>query len=238
MDLPRNCIRVESSERTHRLALTVGVVLNGGEGVSAYLAAEGDCIQKLLKTVEYLKLRIRGLSVQYRIRSVEIVDTYEPTEHGLDTVVVRRHLPVLQAGISVKRVTQRVRERNSVFEMREFDFQMAVLRKINAEAIEQLKAEKKKSKRVLGRRRKRRPRRQCFVKSAGGTVLVSAIEVEAESENSRLLRNRQLIDKMIKHCRRNRVHDIDWLKKMAYSLRSERVMSTSAIEGGSFTNFH
>ena len=233
--LPRNCIRVESHERTHRLALTVGVVLNRG-GDSAYLAAEGDCIPKLLKTVEYLKLRIRNLDIQFRIQSDEIMDIYEPIEYGLDTVVIRRHLPVLQAGISVKRITQRIEERDQVFEMREFDFQMAVLRKINAEAIEQLNKEQSKKKRVLSRRRKKRPRRQCFVKSTGDTVILSAIEEEAENESTRLLRNRRIIDTIIKHCQRNRTHDINWLKKMAYSLRSERVKNTSAMGETIFTD--
>lgn len=214
----RNSIAVNIHERTYNYALEVGVILNEGK-TEANLSAEDEHIPKLIETVEYLRPRIHQLKVSYKIVSVEIRDTYEPMEEGLDTVVLTRHKAVLKATLAVKSPLNGFAV--DVINCRvSFKFQKAVLKKINLKAIDGLKDIKKKKG---GRKKKRRPRRNCFLKK-GDESLLTGIDEEEEACD---FRNRNLIERLEVVWRKSKFYNFEAFKRVIYSLKSEQCLDVS-----------
>lgn len=64
--------------------------------------ATGNAIPKAVNVIEVIKRKIPGLHQVNKVKNVEVEDTYEPLEEGLDTVVIKRHLSLLEVTLTKK----------------------------------------------------------------------------------------------------------------------------------------
>ena len=66
-----------------------------------FMLGTGAATAKIIQAVEYLRKRVDGIHVAYKIESTEFNDEYEPTEEGLDNVVIKRLVATLVAQITL-----------------------------------------------------------------------------------------------------------------------------------------
>lgn len=62
--------------------------------------ATGNALTKAVTAAEVIKRRFKGLHQITELKTVEIVDEYEPLEEGLDKVIDTRSLPVIEIKLS------------------------------------------------------------------------------------------------------------------------------------------
>ena len=101
-NISENEIRVKSSKDTK---FYVGYALHMVEKSntdSIIIKATGNAIPKAVNVVEILKRRIEGIHQINVVQNVEVEDTYEPLEEGLDTVIVKRYLSLIEITLTRK----------------------------------------------------------------------------------------------------------------------------------------
>jgi len=64
------------------------------------VVASGNALPKAVTAAEVIKRRFKGLHQITELKTVEIVDEYEPLEEGLDKVIDNRSLPVIEIKLS------------------------------------------------------------------------------------------------------------------------------------------
>jgi len=69
---------------------------------SVTLKGLGETIPRVLLVAEILRRRIKGLHQINKISNTTIEEIYEPTENGLDTVIVKRTLSMLEIKLTTE----------------------------------------------------------------------------------------------------------------------------------------
>lgn len=101
-NISENEIRVKSSKETKFYVGYALHMLEKSNSESITIKATGNAIPKAVNVVEILKRRVENLHQINRVRNVEVEDTYEPLEEGLDTVVVKRYLSLIEITLTKK----------------------------------------------------------------------------------------------------------------------------------------
>merc|ERR1712151_238211 len=89
-------IRIRSSKDTKFYVGYAMYLLDRANSESVTIKATGNAIPKAVNVVEILKRRVEGLHQLNRIKHAEVEDKYEPLEEGLDTVIVKRFLSLIE----------------------------------------------------------------------------------------------------------------------------------------------
>jgi len=89
-------IRIKSSKDTKFYVGYAMYLLDRANSESVTIKATGNAIPKAVNVVEILKRRVEGLHQLNRIKHAEVEDKYEPLEEGLDTVIVKRFLSLIE----------------------------------------------------------------------------------------------------------------------------------------------
>ncbi len=101
-NISENEIRVKSSKETKFYVGYALHMLEKSNSESITIKATGNAIPKAVNVVEILKRRVENLHQINAVRNVEVEDTYEPLEEGLDTVVVKRYLSLIEITLTKK----------------------------------------------------------------------------------------------------------------------------------------
>lgn len=78
--------------------------LASGEDASEHVTLQGmgNAISKVVSIAEIVKRRIPAVHQLTSISSTEVVDTYEPLEEGLETVVIKRQVPSIAITLTMQ----------------------------------------------------------------------------------------------------------------------------------------
>lgn len=95
-----NEVRVTTIGRLHSYINYAASLLKDKGHHSVVLKGMGRAINKTVSLAEILKRRIGGLHQVTEIGSVDITDTWEPKEEGLDTLELTRHVSVITVTLS------------------------------------------------------------------------------------------------------------------------------------------
>lgn len=101
-NISENEIRVKSSKETKFYVGYALHMLEKSNSESITIKATGNAIPKAVNVVEILKRRVENIHQINRVRNVEVEDTYEPLEEGLDTVIVKRYLSLIEITLTKK----------------------------------------------------------------------------------------------------------------------------------------
>merc|ERR1712151_691043 len=102
-------IRIRSSKDTKFYVGYAMYLLDRANSESVTIKATGNAIPKAVNVVEILKRRVEGLHQLNRIKHAEVEDKYEPLEEGLDTVIVKRFLSLIEITLT-KNIPQEAQE--------------------------------------------------------------------------------------------------------------------------------
>jgi len=89
-------IRIKSGKDTKFYVGYAMYLLDRNNSEMVTIKATGNAIPKAVNVVEILKRRVEGLHQINRIKHAEVEDKYEPLEEGLDVVVVKRFLSLIE----------------------------------------------------------------------------------------------------------------------------------------------
>ena len=89
-------IRIKSGKDTKFYVGYAMYLLDRNNSEMVIIKATGNAIPKAVNVVEILKRRVEGLHQINRIKHAEAEDIYEPLEEGLDTVIVKRYLSLIE----------------------------------------------------------------------------------------------------------------------------------------------
>ena len=89
-------IRITSGKDTKYYVGYAMYLLDRSNSELVIIKATGSAIPKAVNVVEILKRRVEGLHQINRVKHTEVEDIYEPLEEGLDTVVVKRYLSLIE----------------------------------------------------------------------------------------------------------------------------------------------
>eukprot|EP00331_Platyophrya_macrostoma_P028288 CAMPEP_0176438306 /NCGR_PEP_ID=MMETSP0127-20121128/19199_1 /TAXON_ID=938130 /ORGANISM="Platyophrya macrostoma, Strain WH" /LENGTH=301 /DNA_ID=CAMNT_0017822219 /DNA_START=57 /DNA_END=963 /DNA_ORIENTATION=- len=100
----KNEIRITGDGSARRYIGYAANLLLGEEGRAdtIILKASGNAAKTACLVAEILRTHILGLHQLNVIKTIEVEDVYEPTEEGLDKVVIKRSLAVLEIQLSTK----------------------------------------------------------------------------------------------------------------------------------------
>lgn len=92
-----NEIRVKAQGKQFYYAAYAAKLLFEKKHDMVFMLGTGAATAKIIQAVEYLRKRVSGIHVAYKIESTEFNDEYEPKVEGLDTVVIKRLVATLVA---------------------------------------------------------------------------------------------------------------------------------------------
>jgi len=107
-DIPQksaeNEIRLSRKTRENRyIVYAAALLLDKDKKItSVTLKGLGETIPRVLLVAEILRRRIKGLHQINKISNTTIEEIYEPTENGLDTVIVKRTLSMLEIKLTTE----------------------------------------------------------------------------------------------------------------------------------------
>jgi len=93
-------IRVTAAGSVSAYVSRAATVFNELNKPFVIVQATGNALTKAVTAAEVIKRRFKGLHQITELKSVEIVDEYEPLEEGLDKVSDTRSLPVIEIKLS------------------------------------------------------------------------------------------------------------------------------------------
>lgn len=160
-NIHENEIRVKSSKETKFYVGYALHMLEKSQNESIVIKATGNAIPKAVNVVEILKRRVEGLHQINRVRNVEVEDTYEPLEEGLDTVIVKRYLSLIEVTLAKKLEYGQNREPGYQEPLPETEINTADNKRIRnqvRDAIQGSRARRPISERNNDRNRSRSPR--------------------------------------------------------------------------------
>jgi len=83
-----NEIRVKATGKPFHYAAYAGKLLTDGTHPMVYMLGTGPATSKIIQAVEFLRKRVKGVHICYEIENTVFDDKFEPTEEGLDVVVL------------------------------------------------------------------------------------------------------------------------------------------------------
>ena len=93
-------IRVTAAGSVSAYVSRAATVFNELNKSFIIVQASGNALAKAVTAAEVIKRRFKGLHQITELKTVEIVDEYEPLEEGLDKVIDNRSLPVIEIKLS------------------------------------------------------------------------------------------------------------------------------------------
>ncbi len=99
---PENEIRIRAVPRIGRYISYAASLLLEKKLDTVLIKASGNAAKSACQITEILRHRIKGLHQVSALKTITVVDEYEPREEGLDRVSVERKLAVLEITLSLK----------------------------------------------------------------------------------------------------------------------------------------
>jgi len=99
---PENEIRIRAVPRIGRYISYAASLLLEKKLDTVLIKASGNAAKSACQIAEILRHRIKGLHQVSALKTITVVDEYEPREEGLDRVSVERKLAVLEITLSLK----------------------------------------------------------------------------------------------------------------------------------------
>ena len=99
---PENEIRIKAVPRIGKYIAYAASLLLEKKLDTVLIKASGNAAKSACQVAEILRHRIVGLHQLTDLKTISVVDEYEPREEGLDKVTVERKLAVLEINLSLK----------------------------------------------------------------------------------------------------------------------------------------
>jgi DNA-binding protein len=99
---PENEIRIRAIPQIGRYISYAASLLLEKKMDTVLIKASGNATKSACQIAEILRHRILGLHQLNHLKTISVIDEYEPREEGLDRVVVERKLAVLEISLSLK----------------------------------------------------------------------------------------------------------------------------------------
>ena len=97
---PDNEVRVSNSQTLRAYLIYINGLFEEKKMDTIVLRGTGFVINKCTSVADLVRRRIKGLHEIVEFGSIEIPDTYEPLEEGLDQVTLKRKIPFLSIKLS------------------------------------------------------------------------------------------------------------------------------------------
>jgi len=97
---PDNEVRISNNRTLRTYLVYINGLFEEKKMDTVILRGTGFVINKCTSVADLVRRRIKGLHEIVEFGSIEITDTYEPIEEGLDQVVLKRKIPYLSIKLS------------------------------------------------------------------------------------------------------------------------------------------
>lgn len=97
---PENEVRISNNRTLRTYLVYINGLFEEKKLDTVVLRGTGFVISKCTSVADLVRRRIKGLHEIVEFGSVEITDTYEPIEEGLDEVVLKRKIPYISIKLS------------------------------------------------------------------------------------------------------------------------------------------